>query len=48
VAPKPTDIDAEVPLMEASFLILLALTEKPMHGYLITQTINSAVAPRHR
>jgi DNA-binding PadR family transcriptional regulator len=40
VAAKPTDLDADLPLTEASFLILLALAEQPMHGYLIMQTIN--------
>jgi DNA-binding PadR family transcriptional regulator len=29
------------PVTEASFLILLALAERPMHGYLIMQTINA-------
>jgi DNA-binding PadR family transcriptional regulator len=40
VTARPTDIEAELPLTEASFLILLALAEQPMHGYLIMQTIN--------
>ena len=39
MAPKPVD-EAELPLTEASFVILLALAEQPMHGYLIMQTIN--------
>jgi DNA-binding PadR family transcriptional regulator len=30
----------DLPLTEAGFLILLALAEQPMHGYLIMQTIN--------
>jgi DNA-binding PadR family transcriptional regulator len=39
MAARP-DIETELPLTEASFLILLALTEQPMHGYVIMQTIN--------
>ncbi len=34
-------VAAEPQLTEASFLILLSLTERPMHGYLIMQTINT-------
>jgi DNA-binding PadR family transcriptional regulator len=41
VALQPTDAGAELPLTEASFLILLSLAERPMHGYLIMQTINT-------
>lgn len=33
--------DADAPLTEAGFLILLALAEGPMHGYRIMRTINS-------
>ena len=29
------------PLTEAGFLILLSLTDRPLHGYLIMQTINT-------
>lgn len=31
----------DLPLTEAGFLILLALAEQPLHGYLIMQTINT-------
>ena len=37
---KPSDNATEVPLTEAGFLVLLALAEQPMHGYLIMQTVN--------
>lgn len=39
--PKAPDTGTETPLTEASFLILLSLAERPMHGYLIMQTINT-------
>ncbi len=42
MAQKPIDAGAELPLTEPSYLILLALAERPMHGYLIMQTINTA------
>src|SRR5260370_38639677 len=42
MAQKPMDAGAELPLTEPSYLILLALAERPMHGYLIMQTINTA------
>jgi DNA-binding PadR family transcriptional regulator len=32
---------SDTQLTEASFLILLSLAEKPMHGYLVMQTINT-------
>ena len=38
---KLTEGIPELPLTEAGFLILLALTEQPLHGYLIMQTINT-------
>ena len=41
MAQKPIDAGAELPLTEPSYLILLALAERPMHGYLIMQTINT-------
>ena len=41
MAQKPIDIGTELPLTEASYLILVALAERPMHGYLIMQTINT-------
>src|SRR5260370_42560786 len=42
MAQKPMDAGAELPLTEPSYLILLPLAERPMHGYLIMQTINTA------
>lgn len=41
MAQRPTDTGADLPLTEASYLILVALAERPMHGYLIMQTINT-------
>jgi DNA-binding PadR family transcriptional regulator len=41
MAQRPTETNAELPLSEASYLILVALAERPMHGYLIMQTINT-------
>ncbi len=41
MASQPADAGADLPLTEASFLILLSLAERPMHGYLIMQTINT-------
>ncbi len=41
MAPKPPEGMSDLPLTEAGFLILLALTEQPLHGYLIMQTINT-------
>jgi DNA-binding PadR family transcriptional regulator len=41
MAHRPTDSGADLPLTEASYLILVALAERPMHGYLIMQTINT-------
>jgi DNA-binding PadR family transcriptional regulator len=38
---KPNDVSSELPLTEAGFLILLSLTDRPLHGYLIMQTINT-------
>lgn len=38
--PRSAEVETDQPLTEASFLILLALAEQPMHGYLIMQTIN--------
>jgi DNA-binding PadR family transcriptional regulator len=40
MAAKPSDVADDLPLTEAGFLVLLALAEQPMHGYLIMQTIN--------
>ena len=40
MAARQPDSASELPLTEAGFLILLALVEQPMHGYLIMQTIN--------
>ena len=41
MAQRPTEAGSELPLSEASYLILIALAERPMHGYLIMQTINT-------
>lgn len=41
MAPQPIEAGSDLPLTEASFLILLSLAERPMHGYLIMQTINT-------
>lgn len=41
MATQPAEPGNDLPLTEASFLILLALAERPMHGYLIMQTINT-------
>ena len=48
MAARPADIDTELPLTEASFLILLALADQPMHGYLIMQTINLVLRAGNR
>ena len=41
VASHADEADAHAPLTEAGFLILLSLAERPMHGYLIMQTVNT-------
>ena len=46
--PKSGKVSSDLPLTEPGFLILLALTEQPLHGYLIMQTINTVFRTEFR